>query len=142
MRRWFLGTIAICLALIGVEAAVSTAIQAAASRDIGWVPGPWAGVEDFLFQWHWAIALLVLLLAETPAVWWRRLGGSAMGVLGIAFICPVAVFGPALAPKGYSEDSFVLVAGTIFILFLAVAASTLIMVFVRPVMDTAQYPGD
>ena len=142
MRRWFLGTIAICLALIGVEAAVSMAIEAAASRDIGWVPGPWAGVEDFLFQWHWGIALLVLLLAETPAVWWRRIGGSPATVLGIAFICPVAVFGPALAPKGYSEDSIVLVAGTIFILVLAIAASTLIMVFVKPVAEPAHYPGD
>jgi hypothetical protein len=98
MRRWFLGTMAICLALIGVEAAVSAAIEAAASRDIGWVPGPWAGVQDLLFEWHWAIAFAVLLLAEIPAAWWRRLGGSTYGVLGIAFICPVVVFGPALVP--------------------------------------------
>lgn len=135
MRRWVLGTFTICLALIGVEAAVSAAIQAAASRDIGWVPGPWAGIQDFLFEWHWAIAFAVLLLAEIPAVWWRRIGGSTGGVLGIAFICPVAVFGSALAPKGYSEDMLVLVGGSLFIFMVAAAASTLIMVFVRPLAE-------
>lgn len=136
MRRWFLGTIAICLALTGVEAAVSLAIEAVASRDVGSVPGPWSGIQEFAFQWSWAIALLVLLLSAIPALGWRRLGGSVGGVVGIAFICPVAVFGPALVPKGYSEDMFVLVGGTLFLFAFAVAASTLIMVLVKPAVQS------
>ena len=132
MRRFILGTLAICVALIGVEAAVSAAIDAAASRDVGWVPGPWAELQDFAFNWSWTIGFIVLLLAEIPAAWWRRLGGSTFGVLGIAFLCPVAVFAPMLVPKGYSEDRLVLVGGTIFIFAVAAAASTLIMLFVGP----------
>ena len=129
----FPGTIAVCLLLIGVQAAVSAAIEAVARRDIGWVPGPWAAVQDFAFDWSWTIGLLVLLLAEIPALWWRRLGGGTHGVSGLAFICPFAVFGRKLIPKGYPEDMLVLIGGTIFILVVAIAASTLTILFTRPI---------
>lgn len=131
LGRWGLWTAGSALLAFAIWFLEGKALEAVSRRDLGWVPGPFAALEDWVFDAQWAIALIIFLIAELPALLWRRRGGGLAGTLGVAVAVPLAVFAPALVPKGYPEDRlipFILLA----IGLLATAVAALICVFVRP----------
>jgi hypothetical protein len=134
MRRWGAWAAASAAAAFLLWSLKNLVLDSVSRRDLGWVPGPFAELEDLVFQFHFGIDLLVFLIAELPALLWRRRGGSPPETFGLAVAVPLLVFAPALIPKGYPEDRFIPFM-LIFLGLLAALATALICVFVRPARD-------
>ena len=131
MRRWWLETFAAWLVGTVLVVGYGMITEAVATRDLGWMPTHWSPIVDFIYLNGWAAAMIVFLVAELPAILWRRRGGSLASTWAIAVIVLLAVLAIRLIPHGYPEDGYIpiivvaaLIAGTI--------ASLLIVLVVKP----------
>ena len=134
LGRWGLWTAGLGLAAFAIWFLAGRISLSVLGRDEDWVPGPFAGLADLVYASGWLIALFVFLVAQVPAVLWRRRGGSPPGTLGVAVAMPLAVFGVGLIPKGHPEDQLIPFIA-IAIGLLATLAAAVICVLVRPVEE-------
>ena len=134
LSQWTLRTLLLWALLAAGVLGTTEVTFAVASRDIGWQPGPlsWIAVlvsDAFLFV-HLGCALLSLL----PAYWWQRRGGSATGVLALAFGMPLSLVAVLAIRRGTeSWDGLFLTLCLVVVVAVSFVGALLISFLVRPV---------